>query len=79
MGTIVLHVKKNNCKTPLPEAATKVILLQIYSRNGQQRILTPIKFAKQSYWSKAHHCAFIHRVARSEKQVSQRKQTLRNC
>ena len=49
MGTIVLHVKKNNCKTPLPEAATKVILLQIYSRKGQQRIFTPIKFAKQSY------------------------------
>ena len=55
------------------------IPLQIYGENAKQVVFTPIKFVKQSYWSKGHHCTFIQRVARSEKQFSQRKQTLRSC
>ena len=56
-GTIVLTVKRNNCKTVLQEAASRFILqkivqciqLQIYSGNPQQRAFTPVKFAKQTY------------------------------
>ena len=84
MGTIVLTVKRNNFKTPLPEAASRLILRKNCSSNPTTNLqgkcptkaaFTPTKFAKQSYWSKTHYCAFMHRVARSGKQLSQRKQT----
>ena len=88
MGT----VKSNNCKTGLLEAASRLILWENCTSNPttnlwwkreillkREIVFTPIKFVKKSYWSKGHHCTFIQRVARSEKQFSQRKQTLRSC
>ena len=44
------------------------IQLLIYRENAQQVAITPIKFDKQSYWSKARHCTFIYRVARPKKE-----------
>ena len=44
------------------------IQLLIYRENAQQVAFTPVKFDKQSYWSKARHCTFIYRVARSKKE-----------
>ena len=75
MGTILLTVRRNNCKTSSPEAASSLffekiaywIQLQIYRGNAQQGAYAPSIFAKQSYWSKADHCVFIHRDARSKK------------
>ena len=55
--TIVLTPKMNDCKTPFPEAASRLILskknfqqiqLQIHRGNAQQGAFTPIKLAKQS-------------------------------
>ena len=55
------------------------IQLQIIRENTQQGAFTPIRYGKQPYWCKACHCAFVHRVARCEKQLSQRKQNLISC
>ena len=67
MGTIVLTVKRNNFKNSIAWKSLKAyfwkkivlrIQLQIYKGNAQQVAFTPIKFTKQSYWSKAHHNNF---------------------
>ena len=71
LGTILLTVKRKYCETPLPEAASRFILRKNCSSNpttnhkgnAQQETFTSIKFAVQSYSSKAHLCAFIHRVS----------------
>ena len=57
MGTIaiVLTVKRNNCKTPLPEAASILqtivhpIQVQIYIANTQQGAFTVITIAFNLY------------------------------
>ena len=58
MGTIVLTLKRNNCKKlhcqKQPQGLLKKkivhsIQLQVYRGNAQQVAFTPIKFAKQSY------------------------------
>ena len=87
MGTFVLSVKRNKCKNPIARSSVKFFLRKNCSLNpttnprgnAQQVAFTPIKFAEQSYCSKSRHCAFIHKVAKSKKQLSQRKQILKNC
>ena len=57
MGTIALTVKTNNCKTPLPEAAFRLILRkkflkiqpQIFKGTTLQVPFTRIEFAKEPY------------------------------
>ena len=75
-GTIV---KLQSWKQPEGSIFEKIvhrIQFQIYRENAQQGAFTPIKFAKQPYWSKAR-CVITHRAARCEKQLPQRQQTLR--